>query len=126
LIIANIVFLYSWHTLAWFIYLLRYRVRFFIFLKLNYHCPRIHQILLFYYKDPCQLLTPVWMASLFYGPYYAYSVAFPALHFTATMERIRATFNAEQYELLEGRRLIVCCVLGIVGIFQLLFHPIPS
>lgn len=107
ILFANIIFLYFCHSIAWLFYLIRYRVL----------CQMCHshslpspnpifaaQILVFLYKTPCDLLTPVWMVLAIYAPYYVYTVAFPAFHFCVMIERVRATLFAAKYEH-EDRRL---------------------
>ena len=62
-----------------------------------------------FYREPCQLLTPIWMVVLFYGPTYLYYVAYPLFHFCVMVERVRATCLAERYEQ-EGRCFGICMV----------------
>uniref|UniRef100_A0A914HXN8 G protein-coupled receptor n=1 Tax=Globodera rostochiensis TaxID=31243 RepID=A0A914HXN8_GLORO len=94
LLFANILALYFIHSLAWFVYFMRYR------------------ILLYTYSNACDLLSPVWMVPVFMGPYQVYSVAYPSFHFAVTFERIRATFLAHKYEKM-GPQLIIKIICAI-------------
>ncbi|KAL3074466.1 hypothetical protein niasHS_015296 [Heterodera schachtii] len=94
ILFINILVLYFFHSLTWFVYFLRYR------------------LLLFFYTNACDLLSPVWMVPVFMGPYQVYSVAYPSLHFAVTFERIRALFLVHQYEHM-GPKLIIAIVCAI-------------
>jgi hypothetical protein len=110
ILFANMVLLYSIHTFSWLFCLLRYRV-YFIFLT---QFP-ISKILLFVYKNPCDLLTPIWMVFVIFAPYYVYTIAFPAFRFCIMAERVRATFCAEKYEN-ENRWMGTIMAIGIVSL----------
>ncbi|KAF7631199.1 hypothetical protein Mgra_00008573 [Meloidogyne graminicola] len=92
LLFTNIVILYFIHITAQFITMFRY-------------C-----LILLYYKDPCELLTPFWLAATLVGSFYLYTVCYPFLHFCIMLERLRATLFLHRYEN-EGRKLVVVMII---------------
>uniref|UniRef100_A0A183BIK2 G_PROTEIN_RECEP_F1_2 domain-containing protein n=1 Tax=Globodera pallida TaxID=36090 RepID=A0A183BIK2_GLOPA len=60
--------------------------------------------------DPCQYLTPVWLAYLLRMPAYIYLIASPLFHFAIMIERVRATIFVRKYE----REGLKCGIGGII------------
>lgn len=118
---ANIITIAILFALSQFAWLFRYRVSFCSFslqFQLNsFWNPFVYffhrQLIMFFYTDACQLLTPLWMSELIYAPLHLHTVAYPALHFCIMLERLRATERAENYES-EGHRLACWMCAGIV------------
>nr|CAD2197133.1 unnamed protein product [Meloidogyne enterolobii] len=74
-------------------------------------------LILLFYKDPKELLTPLWLVCFLLGPFYIQILCYPSLHFCIMLERLRATLFLEKYEN-EGRKLAVfmnifCWVISI-------------
>ncbi|CAK5087548.1 unnamed protein product [Meloidogyne enterolobii] len=63
-------------------------------------------VLLLYYKDPHELLAPLWLVSLLVGSFYIQVICYPSLHFCVMLERLRATLFLNKYEN-EGRKLAI-------------------
>nr|CAD2178830.1 unnamed protein product [Meloidogyne enterolobii] len=88
LLFVSIVVLYFIHSATQFATVLRYFV------------------LLLYYKDPHELLAPLWLVSLLVGSFYIQVICYPSLHFCVMLERLRATLFLNKYEN-EGRKLAI-------------------
>ncbi|KAL3101846.1 hypothetical protein niasHS_003255 [Heterodera schachtii] len=97
LLLLNVLFLYSIFALSYLITSVRYL---FIFAT---------------FSDPCQCLTPIWLAFLLRMPAYVYLVASPLFHFGIMVERVRATIFVGKYER-EG----IKCGIGITIFMWLL------
>nr|CAD2186738.1 unnamed protein product [Meloidogyne enterolobii] len=74
-------------------------------------------LILLFYKDPKELLTPLWLVCFLLGPFYIQILCYPSLHFCIMLERLRATLFLERYEN-EGKKLavfmnILCWVISI-------------
>ncbi|CAK5080095.1 unnamed protein product [Meloidogyne enterolobii] len=88
-------------------------------LKINTYClfKIFFKLILLFYKDPKELLTPLWLVCFLLGPFYIQILCYPSLHFCIMLERLRATLFLERYEN-EGKKLAVfmnvfCWVISI-------------
>uniref|UniRef100_A0A914HVH0 G-protein coupled receptors family 1 profile domain-containing protein n=1 Tax=Globodera rostochiensis TaxID=31243 RepID=A0A914HVH0_GLORO len=92
LMLLNVFFLYAIFALSYMITSMRYL------------------LIAVTYTDPCQYLTPVWLAYLLRMPAYIYLIASPLFHFAIMIERVRATIFVRRYEK-EGFK---CGIGGII------------
>ncbi|CAK5048542.1 unnamed protein product [Meloidogyne enterolobii] len=99
ILFPNIIVLYFIQTIVWLFCLIRYK------------------ILLYTYRNPCDLLTPVWLVLSIYAPYFINTIAYPFFHFCIMIERARATLLAEKYEK-EGRLLGIFMSLAVVSFLE--------
>lgn len=106
---TNLVAVSFLNNLGLFLIGFRHSVRIFEFFTIF-----LIQILFYTYKNPCELLAPLWLSAVFLGPTVVYAIAYPALHFCVMIERFRATVLAERYEN-EGQRLGYFMVAVIVS-----------